>query len=105
MSRPSGWFCPRFLEATERELSAKVALDAVVGDVAPRAPLPRDGDRVSFFWTEEDGWYDGEVVARVAPGYYEVRWDVDRSTTRVQLDDSNSFRWKLQNVGRPRGDG
>ena len=66
-----------FLGKTESELSAKVALDGVFGDSAPRAPLPRTGDRISFFWTEEDGWWDCEVVERVAPGFYSVKWDVD----------------------------
>ena len=47
-----------FLGKTESELSAKVALDGVFGDSAPRAPLPRTGDRISFFWTEEDGWWE-----------------------------------------------
>ena len=90
-----------FLGKTESELSAKVALDGVFGDAAPRAPLPRSGDRISFFWTEEDGWWDCEVVERVAPGFYSVKWDVDGSITRVQLDDDNANRWRLVPRQRP----
>jgi hypothetical protein len=90
-----------FLAKTESELSAKVALDGVFGDAAPRAPLPRSGDRISFFWTEEDGWWDCEVVERVAPGFYSVKWDVDGSITRVQLDDDNANRWRLVPRQRP----
>mgnify|MGYP001425541354 CR=1 FL=1 len=90
-----------FLGKTESELSAKVALDGVFGDSAPRAPLPRSGDRISFFWTEEDGWWDCEVVERVAPGFYSVKWDVDGSITRVQLDDDNANRWRLVPRQRP----
>lgn len=85
----------------ESELAAKVVLDGVFGSTAPRAPLPQAGDRVSFFWTEEDGWWDCEVVERVAPGFYSVKWDVDGSVTRVELDDSNANRWRLVPRERP----
>ena len=81
--------------------ATKVAVDGVFGDAAPRAPLPRSGDRISFFWTEEDGWWDCEVVERVAPGFYSVKWDVDGSITRVQLDDDNANRWRLVPRQRP----
>ena len=89
----------KFLSATERELSAKSALDAAFGGSSepPRAPLLKPNQRVSFFWTEEDGWWDCTVVAaqEPAPGWYRVKWDVDGSETRVQMDDDNRNRWKV----------
>ena len=87
-----------FLTATERELSAKSALDAAFGSVEPpKAPVLKPSQRVSFFWHEDDGWFDCTVVRGNEPaaGWYMVKWDSDGSESRVQLDDSNANRWKL----------
>ena len=86
-----------FLTATERELSAKSALDAAFGSEPPRAPVLKPNQRVSFFWHEDDGWFDCTVVRGNEPaaGWYMVKWDSDGSESRVQLDDSNANRWKL----------
>ena len=88
-----------FLTATERELSAKSALDAAFGSSVepPRAPVLKKNQRVSFFWHEDDGWFDCTVVRGNEPaaGWYMVKWDSDGSESRVQLDDSNANRWKL----------
>lgn len=91
-----------FLADTERDLAARSALDAALGDVAPTAPTCRPGSRVSFFWHEDDGWFEATVVERVAPGFYSVRWDSDGSESRIQLDDTNVSRWKLL-PGKARG--
>jgi hypothetical protein len=52
---------------------------------------------VSFFWHEDDGWFDCTVVRGNEPaaGWYMVKWDSDGSESRVQLDESNANRWKL----------
>ena len=87
-----------FLTATERELSAKSALDAAFGSFEPpKAPVLKPNQRVSFFWHEDDGWFDCTVVRGNEPaaGWYMVKWDSDGSESRVQLDDSNANRWKL----------
>ena len=86
-----------FLTATERELSAKSALDAAFGSVEPKALVLKPNQRVSFFWHEDDGWFDCTVVRGNEPaaGWYMVKWDSDGSESRVQLDDSNANRWKL----------
>ena len=65
-----------------------VALDGVFGIVAA-APLPRTGDRISFFWTEEDGWWDCEVVER-GPRLHSM----GRRRVHFPTRDDNAVRWR-----------
>lgn len=82
-----------FLRDVKAELVAKAALEALEPDPAP-ARLRR-GQRVAFFWSRQDGWFDATVVAAPRPGWYRVRWDIDGTESDVPWDAEHRARWRV----------
>lgn len=92
-----------FLEPLRAELAAKAAIDSLSSSSSSSSSsdspplLLSKGQRVSFFWSTQDGWFDATIVGVREPrtGWYKVRWDVDGTETHVEMDLQNRARWRL----------
>lgn len=83
-----------FLKPLRAELAAKAAIDSLSSE---ESFLLSKGQRISFFWSTQDGWFDATIVGVREPrtGWYKVRWDVDGTETHVEMDLENRARWRL----------
>ena len=88
-----------YLRPLRADLGARAALSEL--DIPAVEDRLQPGDRVAYWWSEADGWFQGTVLpeAPKAPpppdGFYPIRFDVDGEICLLQLDRSTKVRWRL----------
>ena len=77
---------------------------AAAATVAAAAQAPAKGDCVDVFWTEDNTWYTGVVIAVSRDGVARVLYEPDYARQprheRMRVHDMNDVRWRRSSQAR-----